>query len=260
VPYGSCVDNAVTYTTPTWNGLSASATYAFGEVPGDTRRGATSGANVQSMSGPVYLMYAYQGSTNRPATTGAPQGQSRSHYIGGSYNFARKVELGGFYGHSDSQIATTASADYYALTMDWVASPAYTIKLAAARRVVSGMAERPLHCNGRQALCLLTGGRMRIARAVLARTGIKFSTLGQVVVDPLGPRGLLTLSAHRSRRWPRTIQPRAWNSPGSFLQARIDATCSSTNCPATACESESFSSPDEVIRVEKTAHQGHGSS
>lgn len=144
VPYASRVDNAVTYNTPDCNGLSASATYAFGEVPGDTQQASTYGANVQYFGGPVYLAYGYQASTNRPATALAPQAQTRSHYLGGSYNIARKVELGAFFGYSASQIAATAAARYYALTMDWVANPSWTIKLAAVKRVVVGMTERPL--------------------------------------------------------------------------------------------------------------------
>lgn len=144
VPYASRTDNAVTYNTPDWNGLSASATYAFGEVPGEMQQASTYGANIQYLHGPVYLMYGFQASTNKPATAAIPQGQTRSHFVGGTYNFARKVELGAFFGYSASQIAATAAARYYALTMDWVATPQWTVKLAAVKRVVVGMTERPL--------------------------------------------------------------------------------------------------------------------
>ncbi|RZT28852.1 porin [Cupriavidus agavae] len=144
VPYASRADNALTYNTPDWNGLSASATYAFGEVPGEMQQGSTYGANIQYFRGPVYLMYGFQASTNKPATAAVPQGQTRSHFVGGTFNIAKKVELGAFFGYSASQIAATAAARYYALTMDWVASPTWTVKLAAVKRVVVGMTERPL--------------------------------------------------------------------------------------------------------------------
>ena len=75
VPYASRVDNAVTYNTPDWNGLTASATYAFGEVPGEMQQASTYGANVQYFRGPVYLMYGFQASTNKPATAAIPQGK-----------------------------------------------------------------------------------------------------------------------------------------------------------------------------------------
>jgi len=60
-------NNAVRYTTPSFNGLSASAMVGLGENPGDSRKGRNTSAGAQYANGPLKLVLAYSRLNDRAA-------------------------------------------------------------------------------------------------------------------------------------------------------------------------------------------------
>ncbi len=53
------INNALVYTTPTWNGLQASGMYALGGIAGSTGKGQTISAGVKYATGPIGLAAGY---------------------------------------------------------------------------------------------------------------------------------------------------------------------------------------------------------
>jgi predicted porin len=60
-------NNAVRYTSPTYNGLTASAMVGFGEQPGDSKKGRNLSAGAQYANGPLKLVLAYSRLNDRVA-------------------------------------------------------------------------------------------------------------------------------------------------------------------------------------------------
>ena len=80
--YQEGIKNAVTYTTPNFNGLSGQVAYGFGEVAGSTSSNSTVGLGVNYDLGNVSIRAAYNdlnGVSNSPDTSDL--------FIGGTYNF-----------------------------------------------------------------------------------------------------------------------------------------------------------------------------
>ncbi|CAG4894126.1 porin [Paraburkholderia gardini] len=64
------INNALVYTTPTWNGLQASGMYALGGIAGSTGKGQTISAGVKYATGPIGLAAGYLRMDNAQQTTG----------------------------------------------------------------------------------------------------------------------------------------------------------------------------------------------
>jgi predicted porin len=60
-------NNAVRYTSPSFNGLTASAMVGFGEQPGDSKKGRNVSAGAQYANGPMKLVLAYSRLNDRAA-------------------------------------------------------------------------------------------------------------------------------------------------------------------------------------------------
>jgi len=69
------VNNSLKYVTPTWNGVTAEAMYAFGGVAGNFRQNSTIAGGANYRNGPLYLGAAYFYATN-PAQQFADGGSS----------------------------------------------------------------------------------------------------------------------------------------------------------------------------------------
>ncbi|MBB3001123.1 porin [Paraburkholderia tropica] len=64
------INNSAIYTTPSWNGLQASAMYAFGGIAGSTGKGQTWSAALRYLNGPISLAAAYLRMDNAALTSG----------------------------------------------------------------------------------------------------------------------------------------------------------------------------------------------
>jgi predicted porin len=87
------VNNSVKYATPSWDGLSAEAMYAFGGVAGDFRRNSTIGAGASYQNSQLYVAAAYfyatdpahqfaDGGFKPNATPGISNGEGAFGYVG----------------------------------------------------------------------------------------------------------------------------------------------------------------------------------
>lgn len=78
-------NNSITYTTPGFNGFSATVLYGLGEVAGETSRGRTYGLSVGYANGPVNVVVAYDNANN--GTTATPGNTTKLLLVGGTYDF-----------------------------------------------------------------------------------------------------------------------------------------------------------------------------
>ncbi|GIZ52886.1 porin [Noviherbaspirillum aridicola] len=90
------VDNSITYTTPSFGGVTGQVLYGFGEEAGSTARSRQMGAHVGYVNGPINVGLAYHranggvnSSTALPAGTNdlAPGENANSFVLGGTYDF-----------------------------------------------------------------------------------------------------------------------------------------------------------------------------
>lgn len=82
-------DNTLSYTSPTFNGLTASASYGFGEAAGDSSTRRNIGVGASYVRGPMNVQFAYRKSNTLtgPASLGGATGDERAAFIGGTYDF-----------------------------------------------------------------------------------------------------------------------------------------------------------------------------
>ena len=81
------LSNAVTYVSPTWNGVSASVQYGLGETAGSTTANSTWGGSVAYANGPLLVGAALiQAKTNTPVTN-ALEAKDTAWVLGGTYDF-----------------------------------------------------------------------------------------------------------------------------------------------------------------------------
>lgn len=84
-------NNAVTYSTPSMNGLSVNLLYGAGERAGDSKLGRTLGASVAYENGPIAVTAAYDKITSAVISSNS----QKIALIGGTYNFGVvKAHLG----------------------------------------------------------------------------------------------------------------------------------------------------------------------
>ena len=123
--------NQVTYSTPSFGGLSASLHYQFGEQSGDNKSKKNVGANVMYFQGPLALTAFIE-----RAQVGNPNPSIYLHtkqnwMLGGSYNFDF-LKLYATYGQSEEKHTTSYDAKTTSLGMDVPVTKAGTFKAAAA--------------------------------------------------------------------------------------------------------------------------------
>ncbi len=127
--------NQITYTTPSFGGVTANIHYQFGEQAGKT--GANNiGVNVLYFGGPLALTAFYEtaGLLNNPTPTNYVAGTKNSNWmLGGSYDFGA-AKLYATYGASDKEVANAKKLDQktYSLGLDVPVTKAGTVKLAYA--------------------------------------------------------------------------------------------------------------------------------
>nr|WP_245753461.1 porin [Paraburkholderia sartisoli] len=89
------INNALVYTTPTWNGLQASGMYALGGIAGSTGKGQTISAGVKYATGPIGLAAGYLRMDNAQQTTGfdpASTGSFGTSSLNTGYASARTIQ------------------------------------------------------------------------------------------------------------------------------------------------------------------------
>jgi predicted porin len=106
-------NNSVTYTTPNFQGFSATVLYGAGEQAGDSSKGRTIGGSVDYVNGPVVLTLAYDKVNVMPVTptaTALADGLANKKLIlvGGTYNFG-PVKLHAAYESDKSDARTNAN-------------------------------------------------------------------------------------------------------------------------------------------------------
>lgn len=126
--------NQITYSTPSFGGVTANIHYQFGEQAGKT--GANNvGANLMYFGGPLALTAFYEtADLLRNPTPGFVEGTTNTNWmVGGSYNFGA-VKLYATYGASDKEVANAKKLDQktYSLGLDVPVTKAGTVKLAYA--------------------------------------------------------------------------------------------------------------------------------
>jgi predicted porin len=85
------VNNSISYTTPIWNGLTASGMYAFGEVVGNSKAARSYNGAVNYAMGPVRMAVGYYSQNN---ATGAATNSST--IVSGSYKASFATFFGAF--------------------------------------------------------------------------------------------------------------------------------------------------------------------
>ncbi len=126
--------NQITYTTPSFGGLSANIHYQFGEQAGKASANNV-GANLLYFAGPLALTAFYEtadmlGNPNATYTVGK---KNTNWMLGGSYDFGA-AKLYATYGQSEKETAYIKSADQktYSLGLDVPVTKAGTVKFAYA--------------------------------------------------------------------------------------------------------------------------------
>lgn len=80
--YGSRMDSTITYALPKMNGFFGEASYAFGEVPGNSSASAQYGFNGGYSSGPLRVALGHHQQNNATATD-----EAKTTALGASYDF-----------------------------------------------------------------------------------------------------------------------------------------------------------------------------
>lgn len=127
--------NQITYSTPTFGGVSANIHYQFGEQAGKT--GANNvGVNVLYFGGPLALTAFYETADmlNNPTPSYVAGKKNTNWMLGGRYDFGA-VKLYATYGASEKDNASVKKLEQktYSLGLDVPVSKAGTVKLAYAQ-------------------------------------------------------------------------------------------------------------------------------
>ncbi|MGE8397485.1 MAG: porin [Comamonas sp.] len=122
--------NQITYSTPTFGGLSANLHYQFGEQAGQNSK-KNVGANVMFFQGPVALTaFIERAQINNP--TPSLMGDTKQNWmLGASYNFGA-AKLFATHGHSELKDSLTYDAKTTSLGLDVPVTKAGTLKAAVA--------------------------------------------------------------------------------------------------------------------------------
>lgn len=124
--------NQITYSTPSFGGLSANLHYQFGEQSGDNKNKKNVGANVLYFQGPLALTaFIERAQIRNPNTSEQPTKQN--WMLGGSYDFS-VAKLYATYGQSKVKDSTVPKYDAKttSLGVDVPVTKAGTFKAAAA--------------------------------------------------------------------------------------------------------------------------------
>jgi predicted porin len=103
---GSFISNAIRYSSPTWNGVTATASYAPGGASNDTTASSKNTYSVNYKIGGLNTVAAYQ---NGYSSTGAMTAQSK--IVGGTYAFD-KFKLGAGYTRIDNPSSSAVNTDF----------------------------------------------------------------------------------------------------------------------------------------------------
>lgn len=117
----SRADNSITYTTPVFNGVTATAGYAFGETPGSINTNSSKFAGLAYVAGPLNIQAAYQntdgvalgaattqlGSLVAPTGLGSPTANVKNAFIGAIYEIGSVKAHVGF---GDTKASATGDA------------------------------------------------------------------------------------------------------------------------------------------------------
>ena len=123
--------NQITYSTPSWGGLSANLHYQFGEQSGSERSKKNVGANLMYFQGPLALTaFIERAQVANPDLELLPQ-TKQNWMLGGSYNLD-VVKLYATYGQSEWKNSNAYEAKTTSLGLDVPVSAAGTVKAAAA--------------------------------------------------------------------------------------------------------------------------------
>lgn len=82
-PDGVRVNNAVKYTTPTFNGFTADLMVGLGEVVGDSSAGRQTGTSLGYVAGPLNVRLAYHARNGNPSTVAT----TKNTMLAGTYDF-----------------------------------------------------------------------------------------------------------------------------------------------------------------------------
>ncbi len=108
-PDGVRVNNAIKYTTTTFNGITADVLYGLGEVAGDNAAGRQVGSSIGYAAGPINVRLAYHNRNGNPSTIAS----TRNTMLAGTYDFGvAKLHLA--YSDNDGPAAkgSTDNRDY----------------------------------------------------------------------------------------------------------------------------------------------------
>ena len=127
--------NQITYSTPTFGGVSANIHYQFGEQADKTSANNV-GANVMYFGGPLALTAFYETADmlGNPTPTFVPGKKNTNWMLGGSYNF-NVAKVYATYGASkkEASYVQTVKQKTYSLGVDVPVTKAGTVKLAYAQ-------------------------------------------------------------------------------------------------------------------------------
>lgn len=127
--------NQITYSTPSFGGVSANLHYQFGEQA-DKSSANNVGLNVLYFNGPLSLTAFYEAADllNNPSPSYADGTKNSNWMLGGSYSFSA-AKLYATYGESEKDTASVKTLEQktYSLGLDVPVSKAGTIKVAYAQ-------------------------------------------------------------------------------------------------------------------------------
>lgn len=127
--------NQITYSTPTFGGLSANLHYQFGEQA-DKNSANNIGVNVLYFGGPLALTAFYETADmlGNPSPTYTNGNKNSNWMLGGSYDFG-PAKLYATYGQSEKDVASAKTLEQktYSLGLDVPVSKAGTVKFAYAQ-------------------------------------------------------------------------------------------------------------------------------
>lgn len=124
---GGRTNNAIYYSSPSLSGFSAAASYAFGEVAGDTTAKNSMGVNLFYKAGPLGVGYSFH-KDNLQAVAGGVVNPVEAHTVAASYDFGmiKPVVI-----YQQSEDKATFARDQQVLTLG------ATFKIDAASRIIA---------------------------------------------------------------------------------------------------------------------------
>jgi predicted porin len=116
---GSFISNAIRYSSPTWNGITATVTHAPGGAADDTTQSSKNNYSVNYKIGGLNTVVGYQ---NGYSSTGAMTAQSK--VVGGTYSFD-KFKVGTGYTRINNPSSSAANTDFtvYSTSAGYQLSP-----------------------------------------------------------------------------------------------------------------------------------------